>query len=248
MIAVILAGGFAVRLHPITRDVAKPLLPIGGKPIIDHIVEKLMELEEVTRIIISTNRRFEEQFKEWLSREAYERVEVEVEPSLSEGEKLGAIGALSRLLPRLERGGGECIIIAGDNLFTSNLKGLIEYYKGKRAPTIAAYDVGGPELARRFSTLETDAEGRVLSFKEKPESPRSSLIGTCIYILPREALKEVKIYLGEGNNPDSPGHFIEWLSKRRELYAYVLEGYWCDVGTPEAYEEAIRKFREMPPR
>jgi len=77
-----------------------------------------------------------------------------------------------------------------------------------------------------------------VGFKEKPERPESSLIGTCIYLLPKPSLKKIHQYLQEGNNPDSPGHFIEWLSKKESIQAYILQGHWWDIGTQRSYREA----------
>jgi len=185
--------------------------------------------------------KFEQQFREWLEHKPYTNVEVRVEPSLKEQEKLGAIKALSRFLPDLA--GNDVIIIAGDNLFTYNLKEMVEYYERiHNAPVIAIYDVGNPKLAREFSNVKTDEEGRILSFEEKPEKPQSTLIGTCIYIIPPKSLGSISEYLEEGNNSDSPGHFILWLSRKQAVYGHILTGYWCDIGTLKGYEDAKRKF------
>ena len=97
MIAIILAGGYGVRLRPLIRDTAKPLLPVGGKPIIDHIVEKALNLDDVDKIVVSTNQKFKSQFTKWLRNREYGKVEVVVEPSRSQKEKLGAVKGLSRL-------------------------------------------------------------------------------------------------------------------------------------------------------
>lgn len=214
---------------------------MGGKSVLDYILEKLNKLDEVKRTIITKNMRFEPQFREWLKHKPYSNVEVRIEPSSKEQEKPGAIKALSQLLPDLA--GNDIIIIAGDNLFTHNLNEIVEYFKHNNGPVIAIYDIKNPKLARHLSTVETDGDGRILSFEEKPENPKSTLIGTCIYILPSESLNNIREYLKGGNNPDSPGHFIQWLSKKQTLYGFILTGYWCDIGTPNTYEDAKRKFQ-----
>ena len=241
MIAVILAGGFATRLYLVTREMAKPLLPLAGRPVIDHIMERVGELEAVDRTVITTNAKFEPQFTEWLDSRSYKNVVVRVERALTEQEKPGAIRALFQLLPALA---SDALIVAGDNIFTSSLEGMVEIFRLRNAPVVAVYDVGDPRRANRFSTVKVDDDDRVVSFEEKPREPASSLIGTCIYLLPNRSLRRIGEYLDEGGNRDSPGHFMSWLCENEAVYGYVLQGYWCDVGTPEAYEDARRKLQE----
>jgi len=239
VIGIILAGGYGTRLYPLTKNVAKPLLKIRGKPIIDYIVEKLLELD-LDKILVTVNERFKDQFLEWLEGRNYRGVELKVEPSLAEGEKLGAIGGLSRLLDEVE---GDCVVVAGDNIFASSLKGFKEFYLGKRAPVVGLHDVGDLARVRQFSMAEIDRDGRIIRFVEKPENPSSTLIGIGIYMLPERSLRRVDEYLEEGNNPDNPGFFIQWLYTREPVYGYILKGWWWDIGTLEAYYEA-KKFLE----
>jgi len=240
LIAIILAGGYGVRLRPLTRDTAKPLLPVGGRPIIDHIVGRLLTLEEITQIIVSTNERFLGQFSEWLNHRKYGRVRIATEPGRSEDDKLGAVKALSELTMGLDS--TEYLVIAGDNLFTSDLKDVIEYYRARQSPIVALYDVKDLEAAKRYGCVEVDADGRIMGFKEKPERPKSTLIATCIYVLPERSLKRAREYLEEGNNPDAPGYFLQWLCRMEEVYGYVLTGYWSDIGNLESYEKAKKIF------
>lgn len=239
MIAIILAGGYAIRLGPLTQTTAKPLLPVKGKPIIDHIVERLLNLEGIGQIIVSTNKKFENQFLEWLNQKGYDRVKIVAEQSHSEEDKLGAVKGLSELVKGFDS--GDYLIVAGDNLFTSNLKGLIKYYEEKKVPVIGLYDVGDLEKAKRYGCVKVDADGRITGFEEKPENPKSTLAATCIYVLPERSMKRVHEYLEDGNS-DAPGHFIRWLCQNERVYGYTFQGYWSDIGTLESYEEAKKAF------
>ena len=236
MIGIILAGGYGTRLYPLTKRIAKPLLEISDKPIIDYIMEKLVELD-LEKILVAVNMRFKDQFLEWLENRDYLGVELRVEPSRDEGEKLGAIRGLSRLLDEVK---DDCVIVAGDNLFTSSLIGFKEFYLKKRAPVIGLHDIGDLNKVRSLSMAEVDQEGRITRFIEKPEKPTSTLVGIGVYMLPERSFKRINEYLEEGNNPDSPGFFIQWLCSREPVYGYILEGHWWDIGTPEAYYEAKR--------
>lgn len=97
MIGIILAGGFAKRMKPLTYS--KPLLPIGDKPCIEHICNKLSEIDYLEKIYITTNKNFEEDYTEWLSSSSLDnRFELVIERSKTEKEKIGALGAIVSLI------------------------------------------------------------------------------------------------------------------------------------------------------
>jgi len=233
--AVILAGGYGKRMWPITLNIAKPLLPVCGKPVIEYIMEKLNELECVEHVIVSTNLKFEHDFKEWSRAHMETRIEVSVEESSSEEEKLGAVKALSRLSQQLER---DVLVVAGDNLFTGSLRPMVKRYSGK--PIIALYDVGDAELAKLYGVVQIDDEVRIVDFVEKPERPASTLVSTGIYIFPKQVFEMIGEYLSGGGGRDRLGDFIQWLYKKTPVYGYILDGEWWDIGDIESYERAIK--------
>lgn len=225
-----MAGGYATRLWPITKGKPKPLLPVGDKYIIDHILEKTRNLG--LDVYVSTNKFFERHFKSWAEKNG---VELIVEETLSEEEKLGTIGAISYALSRL--GIDDYLIVAGDNLFSFSLEDFLKHYKGK--PLVAVYDVGDFELAKRYGVVLLEGD-RVIDFQEKPVQPKSTLISTGVYAFPRDVMEMVDDYLNEGNK-DSPGYFIEWLLKKGvEIYAYRFDDYWYDIGSADSYLEAMK--------
>lgn len=236
MDAVVLAGGYATRLWPITKLRAKPLLPLAGDPIIEHILEPLEAEDRVDRVYISTNKRFEEDFQEYLDRKSYGKVSIAVEPTWAEEEKLGTIGALAELVDR-EDLDNDTLVIAGDNLFSFEVSDFLEYYFDHEAACIAAYDVGSREDAKQYGLVSLDG-GRVVNFQEKPDNPKSTLVSIACYAFPDETLRLLDEYLESGKNPDAPGFFVEWLHTRENVYAYVFDGAWYDIGTPESYLQA----------
>ena len=238
---VILAGGYGKRLWPITLNTAKPLLPVCGRPVIEYIMEKLDEIECIRNITISTNLRFEDDFKRWAEKYGDERIKIIVEESRSEEEKLGAVKALSRLSTQLEH---DALVVAGDNLFTGSLRPLIEKYSGR--PVIAIYDVGDAELAKLYGVVKIDDETRIIDLVEKPERPSSTLVSTGIYIFPRQVLYMIGEYLGEGGGGDRLGDFIQWLHKKFPVYGYLLDGDWWDVGDIESYKRAVENLSRRP--
>jgi glucose-1-phosphate thymidylyltransferase len=241
MKALVLAGGFAKRLWPLTIDQPKPLLPVAGRPIIDYTLDKLEEIG-VQEITVSTNMKFKSHFENWIMESGRKNVELVVEESRSEREKLGAVKALARLTSGMR---GDYVVVAGDNLFTGSLKGMMEAYRRLNSPIIGLYDVRNFELAKSYSTVVVDSSFRISEFIEKPENPKTTLIGTCLYILPETSLRRLEEYVQIGLNADAPGRFIEWLCVKEPVYGYLLEGVWWDIGTIQSYNEAKRYFSSL---
>ena len=235
MKVVIMAGGYATRLWPITKTKAKPLLPIGRKKIIDHIYEKVSKFD--VPIYVSTNRRFEEDFRRWAKNK---NVELIVEHTTREEEKLGAVRALAEVSKMLN---DDLLVVAGDNLFSFDLKGLVDYYSKKGKTVVALYDVGDYDLAKRYGVAEVDGE-RVVRFYEKPERPKSTLVGVGIYVLPKEAVELLQDYVRTNERSDNLGDFLSWLCKRVEVYGYPFNGTWYDVGNPDSYIEAFKFYMD----
>jgi len=239
LICIILAGGYGKRLWPLTREIAKPLLPVDDRVVLDYIIDRVLELDEIDRIIISTNLRFENDFRRWMKKYPDAPIELSVEPTRREEEKLGAVKALHILASKLS---SDCLIIAGDNLFTFSLKPIVKRYRELKAPLIAIYDVGSPELAKNYGVIEVDSDMRITSFEEKPRDPKGSLVSTGIYAYPRETLLMISRYFEDGGGEDRLGDFIQWLYKQVPVYGYIVDGEWWDIGTPETYYEVLRKI------
>jgi glucose-1-phosphate thymidylyltransferase len=204
------------------------------------VFDRVAELEDIQHIIVSTNLKFERHFREWVHSNNQRRVEIIAENSRFEEEKPGAIASLARMVPRIN---DSCLLIAGDNLFTSSLKPMLRTFKEKSCVTVALYDIRDRELARLYSTATMDVDGRIIEFKEKPAHPETTLIGTCIYMLPQKTLGKLSEYLTDAGDRDAPGRFIEWLCKREPVYGHVLDGYWWDIGTIDQYHEANRTLQ-----
>lgn len=242
MRVIVPAGGFAKRLQYLGVHMAKPLVKVCDKPIIDYVMEKVINLNP-SEIIITVNKKFEKDFRDWLSSRNYSNSWLHVEGSTREEEKLGTVLSLAMLLEKIPE--DEYLIIAGDNLFSLNLEDFVNFFYVKKAPVIALYDVKNIELVKMYSCVRISEDNRVLEFVEKPANPSSTLISTAIYMLPWKSLVRVKDYLSEGGNRDAPGYFISWLCKNEPVYGYAFQGYWFDIGTPQTYEEACRFMESL---
>lgn len=237
MKAVVLAGGYATRLWPITKHRPKMFLPVGEATVIDHILRELEIEDRIEMVYVSTNERFGAEFSTYLRDSEFEKPQLSIERSSAEREKFGVVGALTRLVER-EDIEDDMIVIGGDNLFSFDIADFIDAFEMWAAPTIAAYDVGTPENATPYGVLELD-DRCVVGFSEKPDDPTSSLVSVACYGFPRETLSLLDCYLAEGNNPDEPGWFVQWLQERKSTHAYTFDGAWFDIGTQESYLEAL---------
>ncbi len=244
MKAVVLAGGFATRLYPLTEFTPKPLLPIVGKPIINYIIEKLEMIDEIDLIYVSTNKRFEKHFQNWLSNlNSKKEIKLIIEGTLNEKEKMGAVGSLKYLIEK-ENITSDLMIVAGDNLFDFSLYSFIEYYKKKKAPVVAFYDIKSIDDAKRFGVACVDVNQKVIDFEEKPQNPKSTLVSTCCYLFPENSLELLKEYIDNKNNPDHPGSFIKWLSEKDSVFGFTFDGRWFDIGHMDAYKQANIEYEK----
>ncbi len=238
MKAVVLAGGFAKRMWPLTKDKPKHLLPVAGKPMLDYIMGKLEKISEIDEIYISTNAKFKMQFEDYLSTKSGDKkITLFIEDAKSEQEKLGSVGALGFLIKE-NQVRTELAVIGGDNIFDFNLTDLIGFFNNKNGNIVALYDLKSKEHASLYGVVQIDDSGRIIDFFEKPPKPRSSLVSTACYLFTKQGVNNIIRYLNEGNDPDKMGHFIEWLYKNDNVYGYVFEGYWFDIGSFESYDQA----------
>jgi glucose-1-phosphate thymidylyltransferase len=159
----------------------------------------------------------------------------------SDENKLGAIGDLE-LVIRTHRLADDLLVAAGDSIFTESLEGFARFGLAKQAPVVAVYDVGDLEAIKRYSSITTDEEGRIVDFEEKPQKPKSTLNGIALYFYPRSVLPLVRTYLDERNNPDQPGRLVEWLYTRLPFYTWQVPGRWYDIGSKETLDLADREF------
>ncbi|MEF8779871.1 MAG: NDP-sugar synthase [Haloferacaceae archaeon] len=238
MKAIVLAGGYATRLWPITKNRPKMFLPVGENTVIDETFADLEVDDRIDEVYVSTNERFEDDFREYLAESPFEKPTLSVEDTEHEDEKFGVIGALAQLIRR-EGIEDDLLVVAGDNLISFDIAEFVDFYQRRETPALAAYDVGSRERAKSYGLVELDGD-RVVDFQEKPDEPHSTLVSIACYAFPAGCLSLFETYLDGGNNPDEPGWFIQWLQEREPVHAFTFDGAWFDIGTPESYLDAVR--------
>jgi glucose-1-phosphate thymidylyltransferase len=234
MKALILAAGYATRLRPLTDSIPKQLLPVGGRPMVDWILERIAETS-ADEVHLVTNARFAVDFERWADGKD---VEVHNDGTTSNEDRLGAIGDI-----RFVGLDDDLLVVAGDNLFDDSLAAYESYWRTRGGSSVAVLDVGDRELAKQYGVVDVDEDDRITDFLEKPADPPTTLCATATYLYTREHARLVATYLDEGNPPDQPGNFVAWLHKREPVYAYRFRGEWYDVGDAAQLLEADNRMR-----
>jgi|TARA_B100001971_G_C18211408_1_gene550936 glucose-1-phosphate thymidylyltransferase len=243
MDVVILAAGYATRLYPLTDNTPKPLLKVAGKPIVEHIISKLEELDDINNIYLVTNDKFEQNFIEWSCNfNSKKPIEIINDNTKSNDDRLGALGDINHAI-NAKKIDDDFMVIAGDNLFEFSLQKIINLFEGKKSNIIALCDVKDLKLAKHYGVVEIEND-IVAGFEEKPSNPKSTLISTGIYLFPKKTILLIKQYIDEGNNPDKTGSFIEWLHKREIVYVYITDKAWYDIGNFEQLEVANKHYED----
>lgn len=245
MQVLILAAGYATRLYPLTLNQPKPLLPVAGKPMLEHIIDHLASVKDLGEMFIVTNQKFVQHFTDWS--EKYKATKTAFnfkiinDGTTSDADKLGAIGDI-RLVVNQEKVSGDLLVVAGDNLFDSSLAPFVEFARSGDTPVLAVYDVGNLEAIKKYNSITIDDKGLITFFEEKPKNPTSTKTGIALYYFPAKVVKMLETYIAEGNNPDQPGRFIQWLYTRVPVRTWDVPGRWFDIGSKETLEEADRIF------
>ena len=258
MLAMILAGGRGTRLLELTKKNAKPAVYFGGKyRIIDFPLSNCAN-SDINVVGVLTQ---------------YESVELNAYAGAGQRWGLDARGSGVYVLPPREKDGTKfdvyqgtadaitqnidfidkfdpeyVLILSGDHIYKMDYADMLSCHKANNADcTIAVLPVPMKE-ASRFGIMNTDDEGRIVEFEEKPENPKSNLASMGIYIFNWKTLKEALLA-----NADQPGldfgkHIIPYChGKGSPLYAFEFNGYWKDVGTLNSYWEANMELIDIVP-
>ncbi|MBN2483751.1 MAG: nucleotidyltransferase family protein [Candidatus Omnitrophica bacterium] len=244
MKSIILAAGYGTRLYPLTKERAKPLLPIRGKPIIEYIVRKIEHIEHVDEIFVVSNHRFYAQFKEWLDNfVANVPIHIIDDGSTNPNNRLGAIKDLALVLDQYAVN-DDILVAGGDNVFSFSLKEFIDTAKTRKEHTyIGLFNMNGRLKAKKYGMVALDREGRVSAFYEKPEKLNGAkLVSMCLYYLPKEKVNWIQQYIQQGLNLDQIGSYFQWLIEKDPVYGHVFDGEWFDIGDIDSYTEAVCSF------
>jgi len=225
--AVVMAGGEGTRLRPLTSNQPKPMVPIVGKPCMEHILELLKShgFDEVVVTVAFLPQAIRGYFGDGSN------IGLDIEYSVEEV-PLGTAGSVRLASGRLD---DTTLIISGDALCDIDLTQLVDFHRQKGAAvTIGLKSVENP---LEFGIVVTDEDGRIERFLEKPSWGQvfSDTINTGIYVIEPEVLKHIPT---DGPYDFSKELFPLLLEMGRPMYGFVCDGYWQDIGNLDQFRQA----------
>jgi glucose-1-phosphate thymidylyltransferase len=247
MDCIVLCAGYATRLQQLTLNTPKPLLEVGDKPILGHILDRLVPTG-VKRVFIVSNARFAGHFEQWFGEHPFPLLDISVvnDGTTSNKDRLGSMGDVHFAAQQAGLD-DDFLIINGDNLFTFSLEPLLAAFR-ERGNMLALYNVRSLETAKLYGIPTLTEDRRVVRFIEKPDSPTSTLASIGIYAYRADVHELLSEYLAEGNSPDKTGEFVEWLHAKTDVYGHAYDDpkdVWFDIGTIDQLEEARQRWEAL---
>jgi glucose-1-phosphate thymidylyltransferase len=254
MKAIILAAGYATRLYPLTENFPKPLLEIGGKTILDYLIEQIREIPDIDHVHLVTNSRFVGHFQDWLTKLGDQakaedrahrglRIKIHDDGTSSNDDRLGAIRDIRFAIDAANLD-DDLLVTASDNILKWSLHDVVKTWKRNGEFHICVRHEEDREDLKKRGNAILDDDDRLIDFVEKPEDPKSNWVVPPIYIYPKKSLSVINAYLEDSNvvtpgiRGDSPGQIIEWLYTRIPVYAHKIDGTILDIGNPESLAAA----------
>lgn len=234
MKCLILAAGYATRLYPLTENFPKPLLEVQGKTILDWLIEDIGGTETV----VVTNHRFAPIFEDWAKAKA--NITVLDDGTSSNETRLGAVCDIRFGVEQC--GPDDYLVIAGDNLLDFSLRTLVDYAQEKGTSCVMRYREEDEGRLRHSGVAEVDDAGRILSFEEKPQNPKSHWCTPPFYYYTASDVEKISEAIAEGCGTDAPGSLVAWLCRNSVVHSMEMPGKRYDIGDIRSYEAVKREY------
>jgi len=234
MKAILLAGGKGTRLRPLTIHTPKPIVPIFNRPFLHYQIDLLKQVPEIDEVILSLNyqpRRIEEIFGD--GSELGIKIRYVVEPV-----PLGTAGAIKYAGDNLTE---SVVVFNGDVLTQIDLAAVIRLHRQRQArATIVLTPVENPSA---YGLVETDPDGNILRFLEKPrlEEITTNNINAGIYVLEPDTFDRIP---SDVSWSIERSYFPSLVERQETFVAFIYQGYWIDIGTPEKYTQVHRDIMD----
>lgn len=240
---IVIAAGYATRLYPLTENCPKPLLEIGGRTILDRLIDDVDTLPEVDCHIIVTNSRFAPAFQTWAEGRAFTKpVKIIDDGTSTNDTRLGAVRDLLLAIECEDITDDDIMVLAADNILEFGLRGFVDFFQAKGTSIIMCHHEPDVERLRRTGVIEVDEAMKVLDMQEKPAVPPSHWAVPPFYIYSRADLPLIRDCLAHGCGFDAPGNLARYLAGASTLHAWPMPGPRFDIGTLDSYHEACRRF------
>lgn len=240
MKCLILAAGYATRLYPLTENFPKPLLDVGGKAIIDWLIDDLRTAGKIDEFVVISNHKFARCFHDWARDREYKVTVVDDGTSTNET-RLGAVRDIQYAVEQLGID-DDMMVLAGDNVLDFSLTKFLAYAVEKQSSCVMRYFEPKTETLPKRGVLELDGD-RVLRMEEKPQQPKTQWCCPPFYFYTKEDARRIGEALHDGCGYDAPGSFIAWLAERAPVYAMEMPGSRYDVGDLASYTKIRNEYR-----
>lgn len=241
MKCLILAAGYATRLYPLTENFPKPLLEVGGKTILDWLIDDLDTLGSIDEYVVISNHKFASIFDEWAEKKA-QKITVVDDGTVSNETRLGAVKDIQFAIDALCLD-DEMLVIAGDNLLNFSLTKFVTYAKEKGTSCIMRYYEASDARLQKSGVVCVDDADRILNMEEKPKAPKSHWCCPPFYFYTKEDARLVKRGIESGCGVDAPGSYIAWLCTQTPVHAMEMPGRRFDIGNLESYEKVQKEYQ-----
>lgn len=241
MKCLILAAGYATRLYPLTENFPKPLLKVGEKTILDHLVDDIDTSGEVDGYVVISNHKFAPHFEEWAKTKT-QNITVVDDGTVSNETRLGAVKDIQFAIDTLGLD-SDMLVIAGDNVLDFSLTKFISYGKAKNTSCIMRYFEPEHKKLLKCGVVTVDGNDKVTEMTEKSPTPATNWCCPPFYYYTKEDAGLVNEGINEGCGTDAPGSYIAWLCKKTEVHAMEMPGSRYDIGNLESYEKVKAEYK-----
>ncbi len=239
MKAIILAAGYATRLYPLTENFPKPLLPVGGKAILDWLIEDLKDI--IDEFLVVTNHKFAGQFVSWADTRD-EKIKVIDDGTVTNETRLGAVKDIALAAEGLDE---DVLVMAGDNVLNFSLVQFVEFSRSTGTSCVMCHDETSVPALQKTAVITVDDDCLITSYEEKPAVPKGTLAVPPFYYYRSGDIHRIPEALDEGCSADAPGSFAAWLSRQTPMHAWKMTGSRHDIGDMKSYE-AVRDSYKGP--
>lgn len=239
---IVIAAGYATRLYPLTENTPKPLLEIGGKTILNRMLDDIDRIDEIDEHIIITNHKFASHFQEWAARQKYSKPLTILDDGTTTNDT--RLGAVCDLLFAIDQRhiADDMLVVAADNILEFSFQEFVDFAKRKKTSCIMCHKEDSTERLQRTGVVELDEEWCVTGMEEKPEHPKSHWAVPPFYIYLKQDLELIKSSVSKGCGKDAPGNLAHYLAVNTKLHAWPMTAGRFDIGSLDTYYEAQKKF------
>lgn len=241
MKCLILAAGYATRLYPLTENFPKPLLEVGGKTILDWLLDDMDTMGVIDEYVVISNHKYAHHFESWAATKEM-KITVVDDGTVSNENRLGAVCDIQFAMEKLNLD-DDLLVMAGDNLLDFSITSFIRYALQKNAPCTMRYYEPSFQKLLKSGIVSVDEKDTITLMTEKAPNPASNWISVAFYYYPKAVAKLIGQALSDGCGKDAPGSFLIWVSQRFPSYAMEMPGKRFDVGDLASYEQVQKEYR-----